>query len=238
MGPNVSNPLYLLDLSKATREHYRRWRAHYYANITLIDEGIGKILAALESTGALERTLIVFTSDHGDALGDHGLAYKSFFYEWGARVPLIVRGPGVARGKRCASLTSLMDLVPLFYRTFGAQPPPTVQGCDVTPLLADPSAVIRTHVASELLGRAMVRDERFKYVHYAGEGCEFFDLVDDPSERRNLAGRAEYAGEVARLRALLVEHFMDGDANRAAASRVAPDWLRVHAPPGRAPDPQ
>ncbi|HET6318455.1 MAG TPA: sulfatase-like hydrolase/transferase, partial [Chloroflexota bacterium] len=70
---------YQIDPSSATPEQLRRWRAHYYANISLIDEGIGKILATLEQTGQLENTLIVFTSDHGDALGDHGLAYKSFY---------------------------------------------------------------------------------------------------------------------------------------------------------------
>ena len=134
------SPLYQLDLSQATAEHYRRWRAHYYANISLIDEGIGKILGALEESGALERTLIVFTSDHGDALGDHGLAYKSAFYEPIAHIPLLVRGPGVTPGGRCPALISTLDLVPLFYRTCGLEPPPVVQGVDPTPLLRDPSA--------------------------------------------------------------------------------------------------
>ena len=108
--------LYQLDFSDVTVEHYRRWRAHYYANITLIDEGIGKILAALEETGTLDDTLIVFTSDHGDALGDHGLIYKSFFYEPIAHIPLLARGPGVAAGARCRSLISTLDLVPLVLR--------------------------------------------------------------------------------------------------------------------------
>ena len=85
--------VYQYDLTHATPEHYRRWRAHYYANITLIDEGIGKMLEALEAAGVLDDTLIIFTSDHGDSLGDHGMPFKSFFYDAMVHVPLIVRGP-------------------------------------------------------------------------------------------------------------------------------------------------
>lgn len=225
----VDNPLYQLDLGKATPEHYRRWRAHYYANISLIDEGIGKILAALEENGALANTMIIFTSDHGDALGDHGIAYKSFFFEWSAHVPMIVRGPGVARGQRCASLISTLDVVPLFYRTFGAPVPTTVQGVDPTPLLRDPSGTLRTYVCSELRGRVMVRDHRFKYVQYAGQGCELYHLQSDPTEQHNLMADPGYTGEVARLRGLLVDHAMENDACREASARVAPDWLRTDA---------
>jgi choline-sulfatase len=223
------SPLYQLDLSRATAEHFRRWRAHYYANVSLIDEGIGKILAALEATGALERTLIVFTSDHGDALGDHGLAYKSHFYEPIAHVPLILRGPGVAGGRRCPALISTMDLVPLFYATCGAEAPAAVQGIDPTPVLRDPAATLRPHVFSELLGRAMVRDDRFKYVHYRAGPSELYDLQADPTEERNLAGDPAYGAEVARLRALLVDHALENDASRAAAARQPPAWHRVWA---------
>jgi arylsulfatase len=223
------SPLYQLDLAGITPEHHRRWRAHYYANITLIDEGIGKILQALERTGALERTLIVFTSDHGDALGDHGMTYKSFFYESMAHVPLIVRGPGVVRGGRCPSLVSTLDLVPLFYRACGLQPPPTVQGLDPTPLLAEPARTLRTAVYSELLGRAMVCDARFKYVHYRDGSCELYDLAADPTEEHDLSGDPQHAHELTRLRALLVEHALENDACRALAAQVGPEWHRVRA---------
>ena len=228
-GAVRTSPLYQLDLSRATPEHYRRWRAHYYANISLIDEGIGKILAALEETGALEHTMIIFTSDHGDALGDHGMAYKSFFYEWSAHVPLIVRGPGVTRGGRSASLISTLDMVPLIYRTCGVEPPPTVQGIDPTPVLQNPAATLRTHVYSELLGRAMVRDDRFKYVHYKERACELYDLQEDPTEEHNLAADTAYTHDVARLRGLLVEHALDNASCRATAAQQDPSWHRSWA---------
>ncbi len=215
-GPeSLNNPMFQIDPSQATPEHYRRWRKHYYANISLIDEGIGKILAALEATGALENTLIIFTSDHGDALGDHGLAFKSFFYESMAHVPLIIRGPGVAAGQRCPALVSMLDLVPLFYRTCGVTPPPTLEGADLSPLLSDPTGTIRDEVFSENLGMTMVRDERYKYAHYADGDSELYDLVNDPTEEHNLSSEAAYQGEVARMRALLLEHTLRTHHQRA-----------------------
>jgi choline-sulfatase len=216
-GPDMlENPMFQIDPSRATPEQHRRWRQHYYANISLIDEGIGKMLAALAAVGALDRTLIIFTSDHGDALGDHGLAFKSFFYESMARVPLIVRGPGVAAGHRCPALVSLLDLTPIFYRACGVvTPPPTLEGADLTPLLADPTRTIREVVVSENLGQAMVRDGRFKYAHYADGDCELYDLANDPTEERNLAADAAHQAEVARLRARLLEHTLRTHHQRA-----------------------
>jgi choline-sulfatase len=80
------------------------------------------------------------------------------------------------------------------------------------------------------MGRAMVRDDRFKYVHYRDHSCELYDLQQDPEEQRNLAAEPAQAGELARLRALLVEHAMENAAGRATAAEVGPAWHRVHAP--------
>jgi choline-sulfatase len=227
----INNSMFRIDPTQATPEQHRRWRAHYYANISLIDEGIGKILAALEATDALERTLIIFTSDHGDALGDHGLAYKSFFYDCMARVPLIVRGPGVAAGQRCPALVSLLDLVPLFYGVAGVEPPPTLEGVDLTPLLQAPTGPGRSAVFSENLGALMVRDARYKYVHYADGDCELYDLSTDPTEERNLADDSAAAPEIARLRALLLEHTLRSHRVRAlpVARPQEPARVRLEA---------
>ena len=228
-----SNVQYQLDLTKATADHFRRWRAHYYANVTLIDEGIGKILAALEERGMLDRTLIVFTSDHGDALGDHGLVYKSFFYDCMARVPLLVRGPGVAAGQRCRALVSTLDLVPLFYRAMGVEPPATLQGVDVSPLLAEPTREHREWVVSENSGAVMVRDDRFKYVQYRNGDTELYDLGSDPNELVDLAQRREFALEIGRLRGLLVEHALACQGARAVAVSRPTDPRRLALDTGR-----
>jgi len=144
-------------------------------------------------------------------------------------VPLIVRGPGVARGRRSPSLISTLDLVALFYRCAGLDIPPSVQGLDPTPVLADPESTLRTHVFSELANRVMVREDRFKYVHYSDHPCELYDLRADPTEQRNLASDAAFTDEVARLRGLLVEHALDNDALRAREALVEPDRLRTWA---------
>jgi len=201
-----NSAMYRYNLNDATPEHHRLWRAHYYANISLIDEGVGKMIAALESTNALDDTLIVFTSDHGDALGDHGLCLKSFFYDCMVHVPLLMRGPGVPAGQRHTSFVSLIDLVPLFYRTCEIDVPNTVAGKDLSPILADPTATYRDHVVSEMGGRAMVQTHDWKYAHYGNGDAELFDLNSDPQECINLAGESKYQAEEHHLRGLLLEH--------------------------------
>ncbi len=214
---NVKNSMYRMNPAEAAPEQHRAWRAHYYANISLIDEGVGKMLAALEANGALDETLIIYTADHGDALGDHGLPYKGFYYESMAHVPLLMRGPGVAAGARCAALVSSLDYVPLFYTACGLAPPDTLQGKSLEPLLTAPLLPHRETVFSENMGSQMVRDARFKYAHYATGESELYDLETDPNEIRNLAHSREHAGVIARLRGLLVEHNLHNHAHQSAA---------------------
>ena len=144
-----------------------------------------------------------------------------------ARVPLIVRGPGVVQGKRCASLVSTLDLVPLFYRACGVEPPDTLQGIDLTPALTDPAASVRDTVYSENLGAAMVFDGRFKYAHYVNGDAELYDLQADPHEVANLVGSPAHAGEVARLRALLLEHALRNQRQHARAVERPPEPQRA-----------
>ncbi len=218
-GDSRANSMFRIDMRSATPAQIRRWRAHYYANISLIDEGIGKMLAALEQHGALDNTLIVFTSDHGDALGDHGMAFKGFFYDCMARVPLIVRGPGAQAGARCAGLVSTIDMVPLFYQTCGVEAPTGLQGENLRALLDDPTASIRERVFCELQGRTMVRDERYKYAYYASGEAELYDMQEDPDEIENLAVRPKMATIENRMRGYLLEHEFDNQ--RSLAERRA-----------------
>ena len=224
---SLDNPMFQIDPTQASPAQYRRWRAHYYANISLIDEGIGKILAALSATGVLEKTLIIFTSDHGDALGDHGLAYKAFFYDAMVRVPLIIRGPGIASGHRSPALVSLLDLVPMMYRACGVAPPPTLQGIDISPLMSNPMGIIRDAVFSENMGREMVYDGRYKYAHYIDGDSELYDMSIDPGEESNLALDSAYQQELSRLRALLLEHTLRSHRYRAIAAERPPEPARA-----------
>ena len=224
---SLMNSMYRIDLSRATPDHYRKWRAHYYANITLIDEGIDKILDALDSVGAADDTLVVFTSDHGDALGDHGLPYKGFFYNSMAHVPLIIRGPGAPTGQRVQSLVSTLDLVPLFYQTLDLDPPDTLQGQNLGDLLTNPEGAIRDAVFSENGGRTMVQTNRHKYACYADGSAELYDLETDPDECTNLAGNEEHAAAEAELMGRILRHNLE-NSRRIARTRAMPQHpLRV-----------
>ena len=164
----------------------RRIRAHYYAEVTHVDRQVGKLIAALEDVGVLDDTLIIYTSDHGDALGDHGLIFKSFFYESMVRVPFIARGPGVVQGGRSDALIETTDVVATILTHLGRPLPSPCQSRPLQPLLADPSLEHRDAVFSYVEDRAMVRTGRWKLGLYGDGDGELYELDDDPSELRNL----------------------------------------------------
>ena len=114
---------------------------------------------------------------------------KGFFYDCMARVPFIVRGPGILPWARTNSLVSTMDLVPLFYQTCQLEPPLGLQGQIIRDLLDDPTAALRHQVFSEMMGRTMVREQRYKYAYYASGEAELYDLQENSNELVNLAGQ-------------------------------------------------
>jgi arylsulfatase len=207
-----TNSMFRIDVSQTTPEQFRKWRANYYANISLIDEGIGKILDVLEHKGILEQTTIIFTSDHGDALGDHGMVWKGYFYESMVKVPLIVRGPGVPAGSRNDSLVSTVDLIPYFYETCEVKAPSDLQGKSIKPLVEGTVDKRNSYVFSELNQQSMVRDERYKYSFYAGGGKELYDLREDPQEMINLAGNELYKDVISALHEALIRHMMESNS--------------------------
>ncbi len=202
------NLLYLTDYSRMTPETIRRMRAYYYAQVTMIDRRIGEILDALERRGLRDSTLIVFSSDHGDHLGDHGLPFKSTFYESSLKVPLIIAGPGVAGGRRCGSFIDWLDLHVLFRKLAGIPVPDFVQGRDVSPLLADPSLPLRQDAFSELLGAAMVTTAGHKLVLCDDGDGELYDLREKPLEVRNHFRDPEYRDVRQDLESRLVRHLL------------------------------
>ncbi|TBL76587.1 sulfatase [Paenibacillus thalictri] len=215
----MTNSMFRIDVSQTTPEQFRTWRAHYYANISLIDEGIGKILDALERKGILEQTTIVFTSDHGDALGDHGMVWKGFFYDSMVKVPLIVRGPGVPAGSRCETLVSTLDLIPYFYETCEVKAPSDLQGRSIGPLLEGSGAPRPAYVFSEVDQQYMVMDGRYKYSLYASGGKELYDLQEDPRELTNLAGDERYKDTIAALHEALIRHMMESNSIHSKFTR-------------------
>lgn len=184
-----------------TDEEVRRARRAYLANVSYVDDHLGRIVATLEETGALDRTVVVFTADHGDMLGERGLWYKMTFFEPSARVPLVMAGPGVARG-RAPNACSLVDLLPTFLEMAGGGPDllgEPVDGRSLMPLArgeADPVDEAIGEYCAEMTPWPvfMIRRGGFKYIHCDVDPPQLYDLAADPGERRNLAADPAHAG--------------------------------------------
>ena len=192
-------------------DDFRAVRANYYGKIALVDRWFGEILAACERKGMLEDMLIVFWSDHGDMLGDHGLMYKSRFFETSLRIPLIVRLPGCRRPRQCSSaLAQTVDIMPTVLAAVGIEPPATCQGLSLMPLLENPSAPLRDAAFIEVAAGngnriSMVRTMRHKYeVDQDGRGLSLYDLEADPEERNNLLGHPDSIGTECEMRERLL----------------------------------
>ena len=180
--------------SRATPERVRRMRRHYFANISLIDDWVGEIVSAIEGRGELENTIFIFTSDHGDCLGDHGLVYKfSSHYDPVARVPLVFAGPGVASLGERDPLVELIDLGPTLLDLAGAGALEGASGQSIRTLLEGSEEEIHETVFSEYGPRIMARTQETKLVFYPGEEYgELYDLLEDPNELYNLYDRPDH----------------------------------------------
>lgn len=187
-------------------EDMRRLQADYYAMIKQVDDQLGRVLDHLDALGLTDKTLVIFTSDHGEMLGDHGLLLKGArFYEGLVRVPLIFKGPGlVADRPRSPALVELTDIAPTLLDLAGLAVPEAMQGLSLAPILrgeADPSHH-RDFVRCEYFdavdlpdatAATMFRTERYKLVRYHNHGLgELFDLTFDPWEHDNLWTSPEY----------------------------------------------
>ncbi len=202
------------ELESWTWEQWSLIVARYLGEISLMDAQIGRVLAAVEALGLRDQLLVVYTSDHGDMCGSHGMIDKHFImYDDVVRVPMMVRWPGVvAPGKSCdAFVSNALDLASTFCDVAGVTPPSTFSGLSLTPLMGGASAWPREDIFATYHGnqfglytQRMVRDRRWKYVWNATAEDELYDLAADPGELRNRATDPGCAAELARLRRRLV----------------------------------
>jgi len=176
-------------------------RAKYLGKVALIDHYVGKLSDALEEKGMLENTLIVFTSDHGDNLGDYGIRDKRFFYEQSVKVPLVMAGPEIEINRRlggtiCKALVSNIDLYPTFLDAAGCRNIHGRSQREGISLLeiANGTGNLRREVYSELGTSMMVRDANWKLVYDSEQdGVQYlFNLRRDSDELDNLSGVAGY----------------------------------------------
>jgi arylsulfatase len=188
----------VVHIEQPTAAQRQRQRAHYCANVSLIDAAVGRLLATLERRGLLEDTLLVFTSDHGDALGDHGHIQKWCLYESVVRVPAVVWSADgrFGRGRRIDELVQLFDFGPTVLEWAGLTPPATWAARSLNPLLqrqpgaTGRDAVFAEHSRDSLFEGAalmsMVRTRDWKLVHYLEPDCgQLFDLRADPGEEHD-----------------------------------------------------
>ena len=203
-------------------------RRAYYAAISFVDAQVGKLLDALDRLGLADRTIVVFWSDHGYLVGEHGLWMKQSLFEESARVPLIIAAPGMAGGRVSPRTVELVDLYPTLADLAGLEPPGNLQGKSLKPLLAEPSAAwdrpAFTQVYRGDFPGHSVRTARWRYTEWDGgrKGIELYDHDADPHEYRNLAAVPEFAAVAGEMRALVRGNWpADSYSNSPAARRAA-----------------
>jgi choline-sulfatase len=205
--PHSQRVLKCIDLwgKEIPEERIKAARRAYYAACTYVDTQVGKLLSALDNCGLTEDTIVVFTGDHGDMLGERGLWYKMVWYENSARVPLIVHAPNRFAPKRVTENVSTMDLLPTFVSMVGAQLQPQLplDGVSLMPYITGEGGVKTDTVLGEYMAEGtwspvvMIRRGRWKFIYSLIDPPMLFDLVADPSESVNIAAGLPVASEAS-----------------------------------------
>jgi len=197
VSPQVALRLRTSGLQNMTESQDRVMRSYYYAKVSLVDYGIGLLMQALQKRGLMDNTWIIYSSDHGEMLGDHRLQQKAVFYESALNVPLIVRPPGGSRRWQADGLTDHLDLGATLLDAAGAEPFEDSPGSSLVPrILAGPDApsaqegkdVVFSEVGELGPFCSMARNEQYKMTIDSSteQPLELYDMVNDPGELRNL----------------------------------------------------
>jgi arylsulfatase A-like enzyme len=192
-----------VDYTEFTPEHKRKIRLHYAALVRQIDYVVGRIVESLAEQGLAENTVIVFSSDHGDYLGDHNLIGKGHFYESSFHVPLIVTRPGASGSTLSDELVTLTDVTATLLGFAGVAAPAHMDSRPL-PGVGLAGATGRDHIVGALGGGWMIQQGAWRLSHYATGESLLFNVEDDPNEGRNLIDepgcRAIYRDLDAKLR--------------------------------------
>jgi arylsulfatase len=219
----------------------------YYGGVSMVDQEVGLILDELERSGAARNTIIVFSTDHGDQLLEHGLQGKNLFFEASVHIPLLVKFPGRARPAKYSELVETVDLVPTLLDFAGLPVPQNCQGRSLAPLVAGGAYEARQAAFSENIipevitggglempyapGKGvggirhpdakMIRTNRWKLNYYPGNGGELYDLENDPGEMRNLYSDPAHAKTAQDLQRQILDWMITADETE----QIAPRWL-------------
>ncbi len=199
------------EFAKENDELRREYMQAYHACVSFIDAQLAIVLDALKDSGHWEDTIIVFTSDHGYHLGDHFIWGKVTLFDIGARVPFIVRAPGLTQGgTRSQAMVELVDIYPTFAQLAGLTPPEHLQGASLRPLLDHPERMGKKKYAYSVVTRGpknlgyAIRNQRWRYAKWP-DGEELYNLTNDPTEKNNLAGKEHVQQRLEEMRAALAE---------------------------------
>jgi arylsulfatase len=210
----------------------RQAMAYYYGAVTLVDDQIGKVVAALQSRSMLDDTVIAFCSDHGELLGAFGMLTKSIdeypmLYDVGLRVPLIVRVPGGGGGRVVDTPVELIDLCPTLLESTGLAVAPEIQGQSLKPAIDGGNPPERAYVFAESGAVKMVRNQRHKLVHYPGQPYgELYDIAADPEEITNLYDSRDHLVTRERMTRDLLDRLIHTEAARHGESLRGPAYWR------------
>ena len=230
-----------------TKDHLLNARHAYYAMISYLDEKLGQMLDQLDETGLREDTIVIFTSDHGEMMGERGMWFKQCFWEWSARVPLVISDGRVANNMRIDANSSLIDLLPTFI-DFGGKDTALLRpaiaelaGHSLMPLLTGNASMAADYVIADYLAIGpcvpcrMVKKGEYKYIFTHGHPDLLFNLEADPDERVNLAEYASNAPVLAALKKICMDGY---DPDMLMTKIVASQRRRsfIAKVPGKKPD--
>jgi arylsulfatase A-like enzyme len=197
----------------------REARAAYLGKISFLDDLLGRIIDALKARGTWPSTILVFTADHGLAVGEHGNIAKGQFWEEVARVPMVMRIPTLTdQGVKVDALAQLIDLYPTLLDVVEGEVSRHVQGRSLMPTIRNPNAAVRTFVCSQIHHNEsldyMVCENRYKWFVEGGEES-LYDLESDEFEQANLINSSEHEATMRKLRERLREFLMTQQVNHS-----------------------
>ncbi len=235
--PELQRRRYTHAFTTLSPEAMRVIKAYYYGLVSFHDAQVGRVLAALEELGQAENTIVAYTADHGDLMGDFGTYFKSTHHEGSVRVPILWRAPGMPAGTRRPQPAGLQDILPTLAALTGCPLGEQVHGQDLSPILADGSAAGREAYYAQCRDdpnqTAMVCDGRWKYIYtQTGPTEELYDLAADPKELTNLAADADEATLATWRAKLAAEAEAVGDTD--ILDPESPTGLAVAPPADRA----
>ncbi|HEY3440149.1 MAG TPA: arylsulfatase [Paludibaculum sp.] len=216
----------------------RRARIGYSGSVSFVDEQIGRILETLTRRGWMDETLVVYLSDHGDMTGDHHLWRKSYAYEASARIPMILRGPGVERGKVSRTPVEIRDVLPTLLAGAGVAKPEACDGESMTQVRRQWIDLEHGVCYDKSNHWTALTDGKWKYIFHAFDGREsLFHLAADPSELSDLAAEPAHEAALRLWRGRMTEHLAPrGDGwtrDGAPAARPASQLYGPNYPKGR-----